>query len=103
MQIQSIHFKDRARHAVANAALQSNLESLPFAERRAAAVSEFGLGEFEAVRDAGAAIRDRVLERLEAWLERFEAEATRRGATVLYARDGAEAAARVLEIAKRDG
>jgi L-lactate dehydrogenase complex protein LldF len=103
MQIQSIHFKDRARRAVANAALQSNLESLPFAERRAAAVSEFGLGEFEAVRDAGAAIRDRVLERLEAWLERFEAEATRRGATVLYARDGAEAAARVLEIAKRHG
>src|SRR4051812_34927751 len=103
MQIQSLHFKQRARRAVADSGLQASLESLPFAERRAAVVSEFGLGEFETVRDAGAAIRDRVLERLDAWIERFEAEATRRGATVLFARDGAEAAALVIDIAKRHG
>jgi L-lactate dehydrogenase complex protein LldF len=103
MQVQSLQFKARASRAVADTALQASLESLPFAERRAAVVAEFGRAEFETVRDAGAAIRDRTLVSLDAWIERFEAEATRRGATVLFARDGAEAAALVLEIAKRHG
>src|SRR5690606_39762950 len=35
------------------------------------------------------------------WIERFEAEATRRGATVLFARDAKEAQERLLEICRR--
>jgi L-lactate dehydrogenase complex protein LldF len=103
MQIQSLHFRQRAARAVADPALQASLESLPFAERRAAVVAEFGLAEFEAVRDAGAEVRDRVLDNLAAWIERFEAEAARRGAVVLFARDGEEAAALVLDIARHHG
>jgi L-lactate dehydrogenase complex protein LldF len=103
MQIQSIHFKQRAAQAISDQALQRKLERLPFAERRAAVVAEFGLEEFERVRDAGASIRDRVIGNLDAWIERFEAEATRRGASVLFARDGAETARLVLEISKRHG
>src|SRR5512146_2450512 len=103
MQIQSMFFKQRAASAVADRGLRASLADLPFAERRAKVVFEFGCDRFESLRDAAAAIRDRVLENLDAWIERFEAEATRRGATVLYARDGAEAARLVLEISRRHG
>ena len=103
MQIQSMSFKQRAGSALADRTLRGSLQKLPFAERRAAVVEEFGRGEFETLRAAGAEIRDRVLENLDAWIERFEAEASRRGATVLFARDGREAAALVLEISRRHG
>ena len=103
MQIHSLRFQERASRAVANPVLQKSLESLPFAERRAAVVGEFGPAAFEQVRDAGAALRDRVIDHLDLWIERFEVEATRRGAKVLFARDGEEAARLVLEIAHRHG
>ncbi len=103
MQIQSMFFRQRARTAIADRGLRSSLRSLPFAERRASVVASFGQEAFEVLRDAGAGIRDRVLEHLDAWIERFEREATRRGATVLFARDGTEVAALVLEICRRHG
>ena len=103
MQIQSANFKKRASTAIADRVLRGSLEKLPFAERRAGVVADFGIDAFETVRDAGAAIRDRVLEDLDAWIERFEKEATRRGATVLFARDGAEASRLVLEICRLHG
>jgi len=83
-----MHFKARASAALADATLQANLrkfQSTGFTALRAKAVAEFGPELFEALRGEGAAIRDRSLAHLDAWLERFEAEAVRRGARVLFA------------------
>ena len=101
MIVQSMFFRPRAAQAIADSALQKRLRQLGFAERRAQVVADYGHESFEALRDAGAAIRDRGLACLDLWLERFEAEATRRGAVVLYAETGAEVAALVLEICSR--
>src|SRR2546430_12903228 len=78
-----MHFKARSSVALADATLQANLrkfQSTGFTALRAKAVAEFGRQLFEALRGEGAAIRDRSLASLDAWLERFEAEAGRRGA-----------------------
>jgi L-lactate dehydrogenase complex protein LldF len=55
------------------------------------------------LREAAAAIRDRALADLDAWLLGFEAEAARRGTTVLWAEDAAEACSLVLGICARHG
>jgi L-lactate dehydrogenase complex protein LldF len=101
-----MHFKARSGEALADATLQANLrkfQSTGFTALRAKAVAEFGPELFETLRGEGAAIRDRSLESLDAWLERFEAEAVRRGATVLFAETGAEACELLVEICRRHG
>jgi L-lactate dehydrogenase complex protein LldF len=101
--VRSMHFKANAAAAIADARLQGGLSTIGgFAARRAQAVREYG-GDFEGLRSAGAAIRDRALDRLDAWIERFEREAARRGATVLFAETGDEVADRVLEICMKHG
>ncbi len=102
MQVRSADFKRRAAAALTDAGLQAKLASAKglFVEGRRRAVQEI---DWPATRDAAAAIRDRSIADLDLWLERFEAEATRRGATVLWARDGAEACRLVVEIARRHG
>jgi L-lactate dehydrogenase complex protein LldF len=104
MEVRSLHFKRRAHDALGNATLQSNLEkfgSAGLALLRARAVEAYGREAFERLRDAGAEIRDRSLADLDTLIERFEREATRRGATVLFARTGEEARDFVLEICRR--
>jgi L-lactate dehydrogenase complex protein LldF len=105
MRIQSMQFKARAHGALADARLQSVLKRFGsgFADKRAAAREAYGVEAFEALRDASAAIRDRGLANLDAWLLRFEEEATRRGAKVLWAKDAAEIRRHVLEICARHG
>jgi L-lactate dehydrogenase complex protein LldF len=106
MHAQSIHFKPRAAAALANETLQSNLQkfnSTGFTALRAKAVADFGAGLFEKLRGEGAAIRDRALANLDAWIERFESEATRRGATVLFAETREEACELLVDICRRHG
>ena len=106
MHVQSMHFKPRAAEALGNGTLQSNLQkfnSTGFTALRAKAVTEFGSDLFEKLRGEGAAIRDRGLANLDAWLERFESEATRRGATVLFAETREEACELLLDICRRHG
>ena len=106
MQVHSMEFKRRADGALADGVLQANLRkfgSSGFALTRARVVDAYGPEAFERLRTAGAEIRDRALDTLDAYIERFEREATRRGATVLFAETGAEACALVLEIARRHG
>jgi len=103
MQIQSMHFKARAGQKLADQRLQQNLkkQSTKFVTGRATAITE--LDDFEATRDAAAERRARAIDNLDVWLATFEKEATRRGATVLYA-ETAEAASRlVVEIAQKHG
>jgi L-lactate dehydrogenase complex protein LldF len=106
MQVQSMHFRPRAAEALANRTLQSNLQkfnSTGFTALRAKAVADFGAGLFEILRGEGAAIRDRALANLDAWIERFETEATRRGATVLFAETREEACELLIDVCRRHG
>jgi len=102
MKSQAMHFKARAGAALADVRLQRGLSKVDgFAAKRAVAVRE--LDDLEGLRTAAAAIRDRVLADMDVWIEQFEREATRRGATVLFAETGADAAKLVLEICRRHG
>jgi L-lactate dehydrogenase complex protein LldF len=103
MQVASMHFKERAHVNLHDGQLQRNLEKLKgkFVAKRRASLVE--LDDFEGTRDAGKAIRNRALENLDVWLERFERSAAASGATVLFAETPADVNALVLEIAARHG
>ncbi|WP_136418490.1 MULTISPECIES: LutB/LldF family L-lactate oxidation iron-sulfur protein [Oxalobacteraceae] len=103
MQIQSMHFKARVGEKLADKRLQQNLKKLStkFVTGRASAITE--LDDFEGTRDAAIERRMRAIENLDVWLETFETEATRRGATVLFAESAEEASRLVVEIAKKHG
>jgi len=103
MQIASMHFKARASEKLADVKLQAALKKLQdnFVRGRAERVAE--LNNFAAIRDAAAAIRDRVITDLDLWLEIFERNAVARGAHVHWARTAQEAAAIVCDIAARHG
>ncbi|SAK68348.1 4Fe-4S ferredoxin [Caballeronia pedi] len=100
MQVQTMHFKARAASKLADERLQQNLTKLStkFVSARASAVRDI---DFEATRAALKERRDRALDNLDVWLETFEREATRRGATVLYAETTQDAAKLVAEIARK--
>jgi L-lactate dehydrogenase complex protein LldF len=69
--------------------------------KRLRTISE--LPDWEALREAGAAIKARAMATLPEQLERLEAAVTRAGGTVHWARDGAEATAIVASIAQAKG
>ena len=103
MQVTSMHFKARAREKLADARLQGNLAKIKgkFVNKRRSAITE--LDDFEGTREAARAIRQRVLDDLDVWLERFEASARARGATVLWASSADDINKLVIEIAFRHG
>ena len=98
-----MHFKERAQASLHDAQLQKSLRKFQgkFVPARRTAIVE--LDDFEGTREAGRAIRQRVLDDLDVWLSIFEDNAQARGATVLYAQTPAEINALVLEIAHRHG
>lgn len=100
MQVQTMQFKARAGSKLADQRLQQNLTKLStkFVSARASAITAI---DFEATRAALKERRNRALENLDVWLETFEREATRRGATVLYAESTQDAARLVADIARR--
>ena len=103
MQVASMYFKERAHAKLHDAQLQASLRKFQgkFVPARRASLVE--LDDFEATRDAGAAIRQRALDDLDVWLTIFDENARARGATVLYAQTPADINALVLEIAERHG
>ena len=103
MQVQSMHFKQRAGQKLADVRLQKNLKKLAdkFVTARSAAIEE--LEDFEATRDAAVERRNRVLANLDLWLKTFERNARARGAHVLYAETYEEAARLIVEIATTHG
>jgi len=107
MQIRSMFFKANAASALSNPVLQGNLRTSKgkFVDKRRTAVADFQAegGDFEAMRNAAAELRNRVLKDLDLWLEKFEAAAIARGATVLWAKDGDEICRHVVDIAHRHG
>jgi L-lactate dehydrogenase complex protein LldF len=88
---------------LANSQLRRNLgkATRTIRGKRAEVVSE--VPDWEALRDAGAAIKARAMATLPEQLERLEAAVTRAGGTVHWARDGAEANRIVAGIAHGHG
>ena len=103
MEVTSIHFKTKAAEALNNERLQYALGRMQshFVDKRAAAVA--ALPQYEAIREAGAAIRERVLRDLDGYLEHFERVAQAAGATVHWAESAAEAVHVVAQIARDHG
>lgn len=100
MQNTSIDFKRQVTIKLADKRLQQALSRLQsrFVEGRSAVISE--IHDLQETRDAAAMIRDRVLDNLEHWLLRFEAQATKRGATVHWAETAEDVNRIVAEIAR---
>src|ERR1700723_3088319 len=69
-----------------------------FPARRAEAIAR--LPEFEALRDAGKAIKDHTIAHLDYYLELYEKNVVATGGTVHWARDATEARAAVLGICR---
>jgi L-lactate dehydrogenase complex protein LldF len=93
-------FPKAARAALADTQLRRNLgrATSTIRAKRAAVVGE--VDDWEALREAGAQIKDRALRHLDHWLQTLEASVQRAGGTVHWARDGAEACAIVADVAR---
>ncbi len=94
-----MHFKARIGEKLADVKLQAALRKLQsnFVKGRAERVLE--LDNFEEIRTAAAAIRDRALNNLDAYLEAFERNAQARGAVVHWAETAADVNRIVCELA----
>ena len=103
MQITSMHFKETAGVKLSNANLQAALKKLQgnFVRGRADRVAE--LGNYEEIRSAAAAIRDRALASLDVYLAEFERNAMARGAIVHWAETREDVNRIVCDIARRHG
>ena len=93
-------FKQRAHDSLTDAKVQRAMRNFNLAGARARAVAE--VDNFEELRVAAAAIRDRSLAMLDVWLERFEREATRRGTHVHWAETHEDINRIVVDIARRN-
>ncbi|MET7373316.1 LutB/LldF family L-lactate oxidation iron-sulfur protein [Micromonospora arida] len=96
-------FPTAAKPAVADTQLRANLHraTRTIRAKRARVVDE--VPDWEALRDAGSAIKADVQRRLPELLEQFEASVTAAGATVHWARDAAEACRIVVELTRSAG
>src|SRR5687767_10565434 len=103
MQITSDRFKETARTKLHDENLQAALRKLQgnFVKGRAERVAE--LDNFEAIRDAAAAIRDRALTSLDVWLEEFERNAQAQGTVVHWAETVEDVNRIVCELAAQYG
>ena len=96
-------FPAAARDALANTRLRRNLAhaTATIRAKRAAVVGE--VPDWEALRDAGSAIKADTMARLPELLEQLERNVTARGGTVHWARDAAEANRIVLDLVRATG
>lgn len=96
-------FQDRASRALADRDLQNSIGSLKggFVAARAQAIA--AVPEFEAMREAGRAIKDHTLENLDYYLQRYEAEVVSQGGHVHWASTADEACRIIRDICARVG
>ena len=96
-------FKETASMKLDDAVLQNNLRKAKgkFVDGRAKAIA--GIENWDAIRTHAAALRDRALDDLSAYLVEFERNATRRGAVVHWAESAQEACAILVGIARSNG
>ena len=101
MQVTSMFFKKTATMKLDDPVLQESMRKAKgkFVDARAKAVAE--VDEWEAIRVHAAALRDRALANLDAYLVEFERKAVARGAKVHWA-ESAEAACDIIVAIARD-
>jgi L-lactate dehydrogenase complex protein LldF len=101
--VTSPRFKQNADDALANPNLQQALKFLEtnFIGRRSAVAAK--LPEFDALRDAAAAIKDHTLAHLDLYLEAYEERVTAAGGHVHFAVTADDACRIVLDICRRVG
>jgi L-lactate dehydrogenase complex protein LldF len=99
----AVRFEDAARLALADTQLRRNMGNATQTIRgkRQTVVQE--LPDWEALREAGRAIKERVLRHLDTYLLELEVAVERAGGVVHWARDAAEASAIVTRIAAAHG
>ena len=99
--IPRVAFETAAKAAVANTQLRRNLSkaTTTIRAKRAAVVHE--LADWEELRTAGAAIKDRLLSRLDEYLLQLEESVTRAGGKVHWAPDADAANRIVIDLVKR--
>ena len=97
----AIPFPEAAKLALADSQLRRNMgkATQTIRGKRAAVVAE--LPDWEALRSAGSAIKERVIRHLGTYLTQLEESVTRAGGVVHWARDAAEANRIVVAIARR--
>ncbi|RLQ87249.1 LutB/LldF family L-lactate oxidation iron-sulfur protein [Notoacmeibacter ruber] len=102
MKVQSADFINRSAKAIGDEQLQRALGNVRkgFIGKRAKAAA--ALPEFEAIRDEAVGIKNHVLNHLDVYLERFEANVKAAGGHVHWARDDAEARAIILELCRKE-
>jgi L-lactate dehydrogenase complex protein LldF len=103
MQSPSQGFSARAVKALSDESLRKSFNGLKTGFVAARDRNIAALPEFEAMRDAGAAIKDHALENLDFYLERYEREVVRHGGKVHWATDASEACRIVREICAAAG
>ena len=98
-----ISFYDSAKEALANTQLRRNMgkATQTIRAKRARVVGE--LPDWEALREAGRAIKERTLRHLDDYLTELEAAVQRAGGHVHWARDAAEANQIVTKIVQSHG
>jgi L-lactate dehydrogenase complex protein LldF len=96
-------FEESARESLSNSQLRRNLgkATRTIRERRAEAVGE--MPDWEELREAGRALKERVARHLDEYLLQLEESVTRAGGRVHWARDGEEANRIIAEIAESHG
>lgn len=96
-------FEDAARVALADTQLRRNMgkATQTIRAKRAACVAE--MPDWEALREAGRAIKERTLRHLDRYLLELEGAVTRVGGHVHWARDAAEANRIIVEIVQAQG
>lgn len=102
MQVQSMFFKETASLKLNDAVLQKAMKKAKgkFVDGRAESVAT--IDNWEAIRTHAAALRDRAIANLDAYLIEFEANAIRRGSVVHWAETAEEANAIIVAIAREN-
>ena len=101
--IPAVPFEEAAREALGNSQLRRNLgkATTTIRAKRAAVVGE--LPDWEALREAGRAIKDRTLANLDEHLLRLESSVVAAGGTVHWASDAESANRIVVDLVRRHG
>ena len=96
-------FGTNAATALADGTLQRTLAEMPRGFAAARAKAKARLPEFDALRRVGRDIKDHTLQNLDLYLEAFERNATRAGASVHWAATAEEACDTILGICRAAG
>ncbi|WP_417513332.1 LutB/LldF family L-lactate oxidation iron-sulfur protein [Minwuia sp.] len=103
MQTTSHRFRESAAKAIQDPHLQSALKNLQTGFVAARQRAADGLGEFEAMRDAGVDLKNHILANLDLYLAMFEERVTAQGGTVHFCATPEEARQTILDLCRDYG